>query len=293
MRHQSGTIHTSTHRLFYIDNSHPHSRSFSLDLLHVSRTEHYAGLFASSPKVTFYLHPLPVQPTPTARGSTSSSSAESGSWQCEVCNNLNPPGLSPTAPKVCTLCGVPQESIKAAISGPLIIPTKSKLPSSLSHPVSTSLPSSSANLTLSSSVSPSPQSGLASDSNSNGEIPCPACTFLNHPSLPACEICGTSLPHPKNSLTGRALAKSAPSSRPTSPSNRDDSDDEDEDIAEGVRLIRVSFRKGGDKPFYAVLRRSLLSKAWESKRTAHHGGPSGGPSISIGRPTMGSGIGKY
>lgn len=28
-------------------------------------------------------------------------------------------------------------------------------------------------------------------------------------------------------------------------------------------MIKVSFRKGGDKAFYAVLRRSLLDKAWE------------------------------
>ena len=28
-------------------------------------------------------------------------------------------------------------------------------------------------------------------------------------------------------------------------------------------MIRVSFRKGGDKSFYAVLRRSLLAKGWE------------------------------
>lgn len=28
-------------------------------------------------------------------------------------------------------------------------------------------------------------------------------------------------------------------------------------------MIRISFRKGGDKAFYSVLRRSLLGKAWE------------------------------
>ena len=28
-------------------------------------------------------------------------------------------------------------------------------------------------------------------------------------------------------------------------------------------MIRLSFRKGGDKQFYAVLRRSLLGKGWE------------------------------
>ena len=28
-------------------------------------------------------------------------------------------------------------------------------------------------------------------------------------------------------------------------------------------MIKISFRKGGDKAFYAVLRRSLLDKTWE------------------------------
>ncbi|KAG6853125.1 hypothetical protein C0991_006735 [Blastosporella zonata] len=51
--------------------------------------------------------------------------------------------------------------------------------------------------------------------------------------------------------------KSAPSSRPTSP----DLDDGD---ATSPRIIKVSFRKGGDKAFYAVLKRSLQGKLWES-----------------------------
>jgi ESCRT-II complex subunit VPS36 len=28
-------------------------------------------------------------------------------------------------------------------------------------------------------------------------------------------------------------------------------------------MIKLSFRKGGDKAFYAVLKRSLMGKAWE------------------------------
>jgi ESCRT-II complex subunit VPS36 len=50
--------------------------------------------------------------------------------------------------------------------------------------------------------------------------------------------------------------KSAPSSRPASP---DPSDDDDVATA---RFIKISFRKGGDKAFYGVLRRALKSKGW-------------------------------
>lgn len=50
--------------------------------------------------------------------------------------------------------------------------------------------------------------------------------------------------------------QSAPSSRPSSP----ESDDED---PTATRIIKISFRKGGDKAFYAVLKRSLKGKMWE------------------------------
>lgn len=98
--------------------------------------------------------------------------------------------------------------------------------SSTHEPVSTSLPTSR-------SVTP-PSTTVA----------CSACTFLNEPSLKKCEICGTALP------TKRA-ATAPPSPALTAV---DDSD---------PHLIKVSFRKGGDKPFYTVLKRSLQSKAWE------------------------------
>jgi len=51
--------------------------------------------------------------------------------------------------------------------------------------------------------------------------------------------------------------KSAPSSRPASPDPSDDDDD-----SAPSRIIKISFRKGGDKAFYAVLRRALKSKSW-------------------------------
>ncbi|OBZ74947.1 Vacuolar protein-sorting-associated protein 36 [Grifola frondosa] len=180
------------------------------------------------------------------------------SWECEVCSYRNPPGLSPAASRVCALCGVPRSSIKAPISIAAKLSTSSAF-----HPLSSSLPSSSLNLgkmSISSSSSPlsfSPAPG--SGAGSSEEIACPACTFLNHPSLPACEICGTSLPrkpHPP--------AKSAPTSRPVSPMISGEAEDDAADTPE-KRMIRISFRKGGDKSFYNLLRRSLLGKGWEAK----------------------------
>ena len=76
------------------------------------------------------------------------------------------------------------------------------------------------------------------------EIACAACTFLNPASSKACEICGTPLPGMHS-----GTAPPSPALKPIS-----DSD---------PRLIRVSFRKGGDKNFYTVLKRSLQGKAWK------------------------------
>ncbi|KAH9887028.1 EAP30/Vps36 family-domain-containing protein [Cubamyces lactineus] len=281
--HQAGTVHVTTHRLFYIDNAHQFSRSFAVDLSHVARTEYYAGLFTSSAKVTLYCNALPAATKDvgsTNQGTSRSNPSTVEFWECEVCSNRNPIGLTSTGSMVCALCGVPRASMKASIE----IPSRSK-PTSTMHSVSTSVPSSSLNLaklSLSGSSSPSPASPDAE--NEPKEISCIACTFLNNPLLSNCEICGTPLPKKPSRL--HPPAKSAPTSRPTTPAVDVDEDFED---TPDKRMIRLSFRKGGDKAFYNVLKRSLLGKAWESKATAASASqsPSSGPSS---RPLGQSGI---
>lgn len=248
--HQSGTAYATTHRLFYIDATHPETRSFAMDLSHVARTEHYAGLFTSSPKVTLYLHPIDTPASPVNAPSGSPAPQDDPafqSWTCDVCNYRNPPGLSPAASRICALCGVPRSDGPAASSNTSLL--SSSLPSSTTHL---------ARPPTSSSSSPRPASPPRGP---NDEVACPICTFLNHPALTMCEMCGT--PLPKRVAPPRASqqvhAKSAPASRPTSPPPDADGPD--------PRMIRLSFRKGGDKPFYAVLRRSLLGKGWEVRLT--------------------------
>ncbi|KAF5353550.1 hypothetical protein D9756_007817 [Leucocoprinus leucothites] len=240
--HQSGTVYITSHRLFYIDNKDPEYTSFTLDLAYITQTDYYAGLFTSSPKVTLYLARKGLNSTtPLSTSSLAIPGASSGlsldTWECDVCGNKNrnPPGQSPSSTQVCELCGVP--------------PSTTPQPPSVQH-LSTSLPSGSAI-----------PSGSSTRSRRASSVACPACTFLNHPSLIECEICGTKLSDalPDES---QSLAKSAPATRPTSP----DIDDED-DSPVGRKMMKVSFRKGGDKVFYTVLKRSLKSKVWESRTT--------------------------
>lgn len=189
----------TSHRLFYYSTQSPDKYSFSFDLAHTTQTDHYAGLFTSSAKVTLHLGSL-----------DDVVDAEDDvvlGWECHVCSYRNPPGTSRNS-QVCTLCGVPR-------SDPLE-----------TSPTSKSLPSSRA-------VTPFPS-----------EAACSACTFLNPASSKSCEICGTPLPGMHS-----GTAPPSPSLKPISDS--------------GPRLIRVSFRKGGDKVFYAILKRSLQGKAWE------------------------------
>ncbi|KAI0277813.1 EAP30/Vps36 family-domain-containing protein [Russula aff. rugulosa BPL654] len=194
--HQNGTITVTSHRLFYIDAAKPYSQSFCIDLSSVVKSQHYAGLFTSSAKITIFL-------TPDAPAVEDGHETD-GSWQCEVCDYCNPPGASPTGAK-CALC---------ASSAP---------------PSSTYL----------SPPSPTPPVSQAK------EIGCPACTFLNHPSRAECEICGTTLP-PVASVSSRAETP-----RP-------------EGAGDDSTIVRLSFRRGGDKALYAALKRSTLGRAWQT-----------------------------
>ncbi|RDB18220.1 Vacuolar protein-sorting-associated protein 36 [Hypsizygus marmoreus] len=231
--HQSGTVHISTHRLFYIDAYNAYKHSFSMDLSYITQTEYYAGLFKSSPKVTLHLSGSSI-----ASGQGTNDDVETGfeSWECEVCAYRNPPGLSPAAARVCGLCGVPRSSVPVSSASPI------------PHHLSSSLPSSA----VSSATSSVPSLSNQPLDDAPSTIACPACTFLNHLSLRSCEMCSTELPR-----APRRALKSAPSTRPPSP------DPEDEDLT-AIRMIKISFRRGGDKAFYAVLKRCLKSKAWEA-----------------------------
>ncbi|KAI0632753.1 EAP30/Vps36 family-domain-containing protein [Trametes polyzona] len=288
--HQAGTVHITTHRLFYVDNAHPFSRSFAIDLSHVARTEYYAGLFTSSSKVTLYFNPLP----PPVKSSAATETHDYASpqprtsavefWECEVCSNRNPIGLTSSGSLVCALCGVPRSSMKA----PIEIPSRSSKSTPTPHSVSTSVPSSSSHLAkLAQSAASSPAPASPATDSETAEIACSACTFLNNPLLTNCEICGTPLPRqPARSQPPRPPAKSAPTSRPATPAPDDDDDFED---TPDKRMIRLSFRKGGDKNFYNVLKRSLLGKVWESKAAPAVAAESSGSGPSS-RPLGRSGI---
>jgi ESCRT-II complex subunit VPS36 len=136
------------------------------------------------------------------------------SWVCRVC------GFSNASSTSCSLCGVK----RSEASTPSSTPSRSSTPAPAPPPTEQ-------------------HDGLA----------CPVCTFINHPSLSSCEMCGSKLGTASLSLsdrTGRSSRAGTPEPSVAGlPSEQD--------------FVRLSFRKGGEKAFYAALKKALLAKAWE------------------------------
>ena len=265
--HQNGSIHLTSHRLIYIDHPHPRRQSLAFALSDVRQSEYYAGFLTSSPKITLSIS-SPAQPSRSTDvrpgGEAASVAGESGDasfirWECEICGNKNVD--TDLAPKlVCQLCGVPRSSKSSAVT----IAGQPKAPASIPT-LSQSLPASSFQSLLRTPSTPPHEI----DDNENG-IACPACTFINHPSLRNCELCNTPLPN-RTSIPH----KSAPSSRPPSPTL------EDHTPIGGDAVIKVSFRGGGDRAFHAALKRVLIAKAWDVDVPTIKAAPAGGSKSGI------------
>lgn len=208
----------TTHRLIYVDSVRPDQYSIAFSLALVSQTDYYTGFLTSSPKITIYF-------SASSNSENHNTADRVESWVCDVCDYKNPPILGSAAILKCNLCGVTRQSTTTSKQQENVY--SGNIPQAMSASTS--------------AVSPHTQD----------PTPCSACTFLNHPSLRACEICGT--PLESQSQRSRTL-KSAPTSRPDTPVNSE---------GQGRDSIKLSFRKGGDKLFYAALKRTLMGKAWE------------------------------
>ncbi|KAK4684902.1 ESCRT-II complex subunit VPS36, partial [Tremellales sp. Uapishka_1] len=127
----------------------------------------------------------------------------------------------------CSVCGFGNETTYGSKCGLCGVPKSQSQSQSQSRSHSRST-----------SVSHTPTTTDAQDPD--GRIACPACTFLNHRYLPKCEICSTPLP------SSGPVAKRA-------------------EVVDEV--IRLSFRRGGEKEAYKKLKSVLGEKAWERVRS--------------------------
>lgn len=88
---QFGSIYATNYRLIYVDNNNQ-SKSFTINLENISKTEFYTGFLKSSPKVTIYLKNMVNKDN-------------KNDWICSICSFLNPiDSIS------CNLCGVVKDT---------------------------------------------------------------------------------------------------------------------------------------------------------------------------------------
>ena len=90
--------------------------------------------------------------------------------------------------------------------------------------------------------------------NDEGLFACPRCTFLNHPALTSCEICGEPLISPN---LPPILASAEAIDRGTSPAPFPIPASE-----ERTTYVRLSFRASGEKLFLERIKVAISQKAW-------------------------------
>ncbi|KUJ16592.1 vacuolar protein sorting protein-like protein [Mollisia scopiformis] len=285
--HQNGSVYLTSHRICYIDTEDPRKNSVAIDLKEVERHEFYAGFMRSSAKITLFPKPSKrssiqnraisnlSQPSRSATASPSPrtdspfhlptsdpSPVGPGTWICPICSFSNPvpsnfdpytaSERTPLAP--CLACGIkPPYALvmKAAIASATSRPAQpSPVPVRAPIPVRgrTDQPRSQPDTWhLSSSE------GTDVQKSATASFQCPRCTFLNHPSLLSCELCGAPL------ISQDASRIAQPPVRTESPGP----------VLNTMPLpgmesneIKISFRTGGEKIFLERLKGSMTQRKW-------------------------------
>lgn len=105
---------------------------------------------------------------------------------------------------------------------------------------------------------PSATTNLPQTSDPDASFQCPRCTFLNHPSLLSCELCGAPLishdvpieltrGHSRTESPGPVLSSTISNLLPAS---------------ESPDCVKISFRGGGEKIFYERLKGCMTQRKW-------------------------------
>ncbi|OQE16687.1 hypothetical protein PENSTE_c023G03002 [Penicillium steckii] len=272
--YQNGHAYLTSHRVCYVATEEPRKYCVGIDLKEIDRAEYQARFLKSSPKITIHpkpqngktdksrsatsspaipqqstLHPAARSPLPQTGISPSPSPQPiNATWICPICTFSNPvpsnfdPATATAATNLppCLACGIKPPFttvLKAAISAAT---SREPATSSAVHIGAEENNTSGSERT---------------DTTTRGSVCCPRCTFVNHPSLIECEICGAPLmPKGTASQIGSDVSRAdspAPFFQQTRSTNTE--------VSESIKL---SFRDGGEKTFHERLKDALVQRKW-------------------------------
>lgn len=242
---QNGRVYLTNKRIIYLDNEDI-TKSMAIELKNVSSGEVIERFLRSSPKVKLYLkEQADVQQSSTKRrdGNRDKVMAD---WVCIICsfNNqiLVDTNLDGDLPK-CGSCGIK--------------PSRDQMVNSIERRRTETLANGN------NDQDPKPDKTPTQQSLRNDQ--CPKCTFINHPALKYCELCGSEL----NSSLSKKLKdrlhvadNAAIIPEDVNPMNillENDS----EVYTNNKPYIKLSFRKNGESQFYQILADMIDKIKWE------------------------------
>ncbi|KAJ9405008.1 hypothetical protein DTO045G8_7181 [Paecilomyces variotii] len=284
--YQNGHAYLTSYRVCYVSADEPRKYSVSFDLKDIDRVEYQAGFLKSSAKIT-------VCPKPPRRGLGSSPARDgvlsagkpsgssngpssspvprrsspfaapvaspnpnpiSATWICPICSFSNPvpsnfdPAIANPSSDLppCLACG---------IKPPFTTVLKAAIAAAANRGANNpSQPDVSGSQDQSQAGGAEPATGLSSPTPSQ-PVACPRCTFVNHPSIIECEMCGASLVAAgalrlRNDDLRRAESP-APLFAQSSIINTEITD-----------CVKLSFRGGGEKIFHERLKGALVQRKW-------------------------------
>ncbi|KAL3436369.1 EAP30/Vps36 family-domain-containing protein [Aspergillus tetrazonus] len=273
--YQNGHAYLTSHRVCYVAVDEPRKYSVGIDIKDVDRAEYQAGFWKSSPKIIIY--PKPVKNAGGPRSSSASpsrlplraqlSGAQSPLSQTSAQNYTPPPPNLLNATWVCPICSfsnpVPSNFDPSTATNSTPIPPclacgikppfTTVLKAAITAATSREAPPISPAVSQAEQECQSAGTGQANAANGGGSIMCPRCTFLNHPSLLDCEICGAS-------LASANFLRVSGQDRSDSPAPVfEDGNIRNSAITDHIKL---SFREGGEKIFLERLKGALIQRKW-------------------------------
>lgn len=279
--YQNGHAYLTSHRICYIAVDAPRKCSVGIELKEIDRVEYQvraeppspaaaqhelmnrqAGFLKSSPKVTLYPKPQKNNPTKsTSAGASPSIPQPANLMDVKSASPLPPPSQPAPTPKaanatwICPICSfsnpvppafdpvtaTPSTLLPACLACGIKPPFTTVLKAAITAAAGRDATSAASTVSQGDSTDLSPGTGAT--------ISCPRCTFVNHPYLNECEMCGGPLSSGSRDRNG--TESPAPFFDQSSIRN-----------TEIVENIKLSFRAGGEKIFHERLKNALVQRKW-------------------------------